>query len=390
MNYWIYHYIDRYIGIGIEFILLFFDKIKKFLINKKFENFDKVLVNKILVIKLTMIGDTILLYPAVKALKEKFRNAKIKFLCSRINYEIVKMWNLVDVVDEVIVFEFDKIFKNPLVILRQFFKLWREKFDLGVDFEQWFRITSIIAFITSKYKIGFRTPRQLRHYLFNKYIWHIKDKHEVECFCDIVRSLGAIVEDKNLFIIIDDTAKQKIKRTLYFKNIVEKKFIIIHPGCGIHGFYREWDVEKYAEIAEYIISKYKYSVVLTGSKDDIKKITSFEKINIPNEFFLNLIGKTTIQELIALVSMAKFVICGNTGVLHIAAALGIPTVAIHGPTNPKKWGPWGKGHIVVQSNLDCIPCSYLGFEYGCKKRKCLKAISIDDVKQMIDQLFAYN
>ncbi|MCX7956391.1 MAG: glycosyltransferase family 9 protein, partial [Endomicrobia bacterium] len=101
---------------------------------------------------------------------------------------------------------------------------------------------------------------------------------------------------------------------------------------------------------------------------------------------INFVGKTSLNELISLVSMAKFIICGNTGVLHIAAAVNTSTIAIHGPTDPVKWGPWGKGHIIIKNNLKCAPCSYLGFEYGCKERKCLNCISTEEVKFSIDKI----
>ncbi|MDW8055173.1 MAG: glycosyltransferase family 9 protein [Elusimicrobiota bacterium] len=375
MKYWIYHYIDRYIGIPLVLLFSFFEKIFKK--NKNFK------IKKVLVIKLTMMGDTILLYPAVKALKEKFRDAKLTMLCSKVNVDVVKMW---DFIDEIIVFKFDKFFNNPLVVFQQILTLWRRKFDLVVDFEQWFRITPIIAFLSGKIKVGFKTPEQFRHYLFDIQVPHKRKKHEVECFCDMVEALGVSVTSKRLYLPVDETAKRRIKDLLESYDIHEKQFVIIHPGCGIHGYYRQWNTEKYAEVAEYIFSNYALKILLTGSKDDletVKKIIKIAKVNL-----IDFAGKTTLDELIALVSMAKFVICGNTGVLHIAAAVRTPTIAIHGPTDPAKWGPWGEGHIVVKSNLPCSPCLYLGFEYGCKKRICLNVISVEQVKTQIDKMIS--
>ncbi len=372
MNYWIYHYLDRYVGIALISILKFF---KKFFLNKN-KSFQ---IKKILAIKLTMMGDTVLLYPAVKALKENYPNCELTFLCSKVNYDIVKMW---DFVDKIVVFRFDLLFKKPWIIFLQIFKLYK-KFDLAVDFEQWFRNTAIVAFLLSKITAGFKTPKQYKHYLFDFYVPHTKGRHEVLCFCDLVKILGVEVKNKNLFLKINEEVKEKIKGLLESFGIKEKKFVIIHPGCGIHGYYRQWDEEKYALVAEYLSSK-GYKVVLTGSKDDIKianriqKLVSFET--------LNLVGKTTVEELICLVSFSKFVICGNTGILHIAAALNIPTIAIHGPTDANKWGPWGNGHIVIKSDLKCSPCSYLGFEYGCKKRRCLDSIQTDRIKEAVDIL----
>ncbi len=136
-------------------------------------------------------------------------------------------------------------------------------------------------------------------------------------------------------------------------------------------------------MAEYIYSK-GYQVVITGSKDDVQIANKLQKLISFKT--LNLIGKTNLQEIINLINLSKFIICGNTGVLHIAAALVIPTIAIHGPTDPNKWGPWGKGHIVIKSNLNCAPCSYLGFEYGCKEKKCLKEIKSKKVIEAVKLL----
>jgi len=373
MNYWVYHYLDRYIGIPLIFILKFFEKI----FFRKNKNFD---IKKILVIKLTMMGDTILLSPAVKALKEKYSGCELTFLCSKVNYDIVKMW---DFIDKIVVFRFDLFFKKPWVVFFQIFQLFKERFDLAIDFEQWFRNTAIVAFLTSKVSVGFKTPKQFKHYLFDIFVPHVKGRHEVLCFCDLVKVVGVEVENKNLFLKIDKGAEEKIRSLLKNFGIEEKKYVIIHPSCGIHGYYRQWDVEKYAEVAEYISSK-GYKIVITGNKDDIQIANKLQKL-ISYET-LNLAGKTNIQEIVVLINLSKFVICGNTGILHIAAALNIPTVAIHGPTDPNKWGPWGKGHFVIKSDLDCAPCSYLGFEYGCKKRKCLDSIQTDRIKKVVDIL----
>ncbi|MCX7910481.1 MAG: glycosyltransferase family 9 protein [Endomicrobia bacterium] len=376
-TYWFYHYIDRYIGIGLIITFFLFKKFSE--IFKKNKIFT---IKKILIIKLSMIGDTILLYPAVKSIKEKFSQVKITMLCSDINLEIVKKWNFID---EVIVFKVNEFLKNPFSIFNLIFKKNR-RFDIAIDFEQWFRITAILAFLYAKFKIGFKTQNQFRHYLFDKAILHRRKKHEVECFCELVEVLGIKVEDKQLCLPIDNQTILKMEKLINNYNLEKKQFIIIHPGCGIHGQYRQWDIEKYVEVAEYVVSRYNLNVVLTGSKDDLKIVKKIMKISKVN--FINFVGKTTLEELISLVSMAKFVICGNTGVLHIAAAVRTPTIAIHGPTDPAKWGPWGEGHIIVKSNLKCAPCSYLGFEYKCKKRKCLKNITKEDVINSIDYMIS--
>jgi ADP-heptose:LPS heptosyltransferase len=370
--YWVYHYLDRYIGIPLCLVLSLFTSKRDH--SNEYKN--------ILVIKLSMIGDTILLVPSVKSLRKHFCKSLITVLCSPLNSDIVKDWNFID---RYIVFDFADCFNRPWKLIKFIFDLRKNKFDLVIDFETWPRLTPIISLLSgAKERVGFIVPNQFRHYLYTKVIPHIKKKHEVESFIDVINYLGVTVEDIQFELKYSKEDEQKIDKLLIDNGIIKNdKFVIIHPGCGIHGYYRQWSEEKYAQICDYIIEKHCLKVIITGTREDSKiadKIILLTKIKP-----INFVGKTELKEFFALVKKSLLVICGNTGTLHIAAASGIPTIAIHGPTDPEKWGPWGKDHIIIRKNLSCSPCSYLGYEYGCNKRKCLDLVSVDDVKYAIDK-----
>lgn len=338
----------------------------------------------ILIIKLTMIGDTLLLYPSISAIRDKFPESSITMLCSEVNRNIVEEWNVINNID---IFDLNGLIRHPLKLISFIVYLRKKKYDLVIDFEQWFRITPLIAYFSNApLTIGFETSGQFRHYLFTKSVIHSKQKHEMECFLDIVTALGISVKDRSLRLGVKSSNAEEIEKLLRQNGIKENdRFIVIHPGCGIHGYHRMWQEEKYAAVADYIIEKYAVKIVITGGKDD-SAITK-RVIGLMKNKAVDFSAKTNLKELFAVLQKSLFVICGNTGLLHMAAAIGKKTIAIHGPTDPNKWGPIGTGHIIIRENLSCSPCSYLGYEFNCNEKKCTKLISTEAVTKAVDIMF---
>lgn len=371
---------DRYVGIPICLFLKFLDLI--FGIRKTAGKSQR---KKILVIKLTMMGDTILLYPAVKTLRKKYKDSHIALICSKVNKPITEDW---DFIDECIVFDFKEYFLHPWRFFNFLTKVKKEKYDLVLDFEQWFRITPIIAFFSFALEtVGYKTACQHRHYLYSNPVLHDRKKHEVECFLDIVKAVGVEGGGRSLELKVDKRSSAEIDAMLHKSDIKKnERFVIVHPGCGVNGYMRQWDEERYSSVVEYIQEKYGLKVILTGDSDEkkiVEKVIGYMKSDRkPVDFS----GKTTLKQLIALVDKAFFVVCGNTGILHIASALDKPVVAIHGPTDPIKWGPRSSKYVLIKPDLACAPCAYLGFEYGCREKKCLKGIAENEVKEAVDKI----
>lgn len=376
-SYWIYHYLDRYIGIPAGIFLGFLDSVFRG------EKDTASGFRNILVIKLAMVGDTILLVPALRALRAKYPSGRITMLCSGVNKDIVEDW---DFIDEHIVFDFAGCFRKPWKLAGFILSLRKKHFDATLDFETWPRVIPLIAYLTgAKTRVGFKVPGQARHFLFTRPVEHVRKKHELKCFIDIVNALGTEVKDTSLYLKIGDREKDYIDKLLEDNSIARAdKFVIIHPGAGAHGYYRQWFEDRYAAIADHILDKGKLKVVLTGTKDDgdiVEKVASCMKKKP-----IVLAGKTTLKEYFALVKRASLVICANTGAMHIASALGTPLIVLQGPTDPDKWGPWGEKHIMIRKALDCSPCSYLGFEFDCKDRRCMDLITVEEVKQALDRM----
>ena len=128
-----------------------------------------------------------------------------------------------------------------------------------------------------------------------------------------------------------------------------------------------WSNEKFARLADLINDKLQMKVVFTGSeKEPLEKITSLMTTES-----INLGGETTLLELACLYKKAQMVISTDSGPMHLAAAVETPVIALFGPTDPARTGPYGAGHTVIRTELSCSPC----FLKKCSTKKCMEDIS---------------
>lgn len=349
------------------------------------------LPSKALVVKFAGMGDIILLKPVIDSIRRRC-NVALHFLTSPSMREVVEYLTLADS-DAICEVGFGRSVFRPAELLTLISKLRRERFDIAIDFEQWMRISAIILFLSgARLRYGFSTPMQHRHALYTNFVAYSFDQHTLTSFARLTSLfLGSDIVDEahaNFVGCISPRASEieSVHRSLLSAGWRSnaQPVAVIHPGCGFGGEPRMWVIEGYAEVARRL-SKLGFFVVLTGGKDDIAVGERLMR-SVCCDHALNLIGKTPFAELVALVSIAKFVLCPNTGIMHLAAAVGTPTVALHGPTNPVQWRPLGNMHKLVQAKLQCVPCLRLGHDYKCNDYRCMRAITVEEVWSAIEGL----
>jgi ADP-heptose:LPS heptosyltransferase len=341
----------------------------------------KQLNNDFVVIKFSAMGDTVLLLPVLKKLKNEYPGSRITVVATEINRVVVENCRYVD---EVMVFDL-KWLVNPVKLAGFIYKLNSKKAATALDFDQWLRISPVIAFLSGAGKrIGFKTRGQFRHYLYTSSVAHSEGKHEIECFFDLIRVLGIGVtaEDTELFFDVPAEAQTKAEELLKHMG-AGGRFAVIHPGCGAHGWQRQWPEEKYAKVVEYLENRGISAVVSVGKGEE----PVYEKIRqqLGGGRLMAIKGES-LQVLAALIRKSVLFISGNTGVMHLAAASGAVVIGLHGPTNPVKWGPLGKKSVIIKSGAGCSPCLYLGSEYKCRDRACMEGISADEVIKIIEKI----
>ncbi len=314
------------------------------------------MVNKLLFITLSNIGDVILTLPALDFLHQKYPEAKITVITAERPKEIFQHNPLID---RVIVYnKHSGLIEN----IRLFMQLKEEKFDAVIDL----RNTLFGALLHAKYKGSH--PRQN--------LTHMKQRH-------LYRAAGCLSEaanKKSLYIGPQD--EEYIKNILKENNIGgEDKIIVVAAGARSH--IKRWEREKFAGVCSELLLR-NYRVILAGDGSDIP-IAEFITGSCQDKT-INLCGRTTISRLAALLKKSALLITNDSAVLHLGSYLNVPVVAVFGPTNDEKYGPWPDRAAVVKREIFCRPCEKAQCRFGTLE--CMRLVKVEDVLKAIKTIVA--
>lgn len=333
-------------------------------------------IRNILIIKPSSLGDIVHSLPVAKAVRQIFPDASIVWLVKDEWSEILKGNPYID---EIISFPFS--FKK---IARLIGILRKKRFDLVVDIQCLFR-SGLIGYLAGvPIRIGFENGRELSHIFYNiKVKVPDMDIHAVDRYMLVPAELEKVIgkssgyntDSKDFTMITSIEDEEYIEKFFNDNNIGNNSIIAaISPSARWHT--KMWLTERFAEVAD-ILNKKGVITILVGSRSDrplIDKITSLMSTNP-----VIAAGKTNLKQLISLLKRTDIMITNDSGPMHIAAAIGTPIVAIFGPTDPVRTGPYGNSHVVIRRNdIDCLPCL---------KRKCynnilcMNLITVDEVTE---------
>lgn len=333
----------------------------------------------ILIIKLAAAGDTVLLGAVLKSFRQAHPHASIDWLVSPINYPIAKLF---PVADRLIVWTGGMAGLFSLV-----WKICSNRYDAVCDVDQWARGTALLAFLSgAPIRVGFRTEGQYRDGLFTDIFEKRYDQHEIFDFYGLLERLGPLARTTDLTIPVTEAGEAEcmLQAPFLFDARRGGLRVLVHPGCGADGGPREWPIGNYGVLSHWLIKRYNAQIVLTSGPEERKKTLQLNRLL--DGAAQDVGGKMSWEGLIALVFHADLVISGNTGVMHIAAALKKKQVALHGPTNPLLWGPMNERAKVVQTRCPKCPCLKLGFEYHAADQSCMAQIDVEDVKTAVSGL----
>lgn len=158
------------------------------------------------------------------------------------------------------------------------------------------------------------------------------------------------------------------------------KLAVISAGARSH--IKRWPADKFAKLADRLITELGFKVILVGDKDDIPVCDSVEK-NMKNSA-ANLCSKTTLKTLAALLERASLVVSNDSAVMHLASYVDVPTLAVFGPTDENKYGPWSQKNSVVKSYLDCRPC--MNAQCASSELACMEKIEVEEVFEAAKRL----
>ncbi len=374
-------FLDKWVGIPLCIILSIgrvFDLLRR---HKQKE------INKILVIRLWGTGDLVIALFALRALRKSFSKAHITLLVAA---------NITDIVegdpsiDKLIVLNTSKIFKAVRSFSSALREIWKERFDLVIDLEQFSRTSALFAYLSgARVRIGFDTSKQWRGFLFTHRVPFDDEQHTLECFSDLISAASISLPVKKLeklWITAEDRrfASEFLKAHKVTDDDVK---IGIHIGSGERGLFKRWPKERFAELADRLMKDNGGKVVFVGGPNEIEDVE--ETIRLMNSEPINSTGKITLKQLAALLENCSLFIGNDTAPMHIAAAMGTPTIGLFGPSTPLRFGPYGKEHVAIYKDVGCNPCitMHSGKKAKCTKQYyCMRAISVGDVMETVDSI----
>ena len=336
----------------------------------------------ILIVKLSAIGDVIHTLPSLAALRKLYPDANITWVIEEASSDLIMNHPHLD---RVIVsrrkrwiedFKHGRIVK-PFNEMKSFVKELKEQsYDLVIDFHGLLKSAVVVFLSSGKRKLGYDSMQEMSGLFLNEKIPEDLDKHAVDRYLDFLRYLGAEEREPEFLIPVHEENINRIEGFLQTNNIDKKdRFVAVSPIALWDT--KLWEDEKFARLCDRIAEELKVRVVFTGS--DPRKL---EKIQLRMKFpALNLGGRTTLRDLAYLYRLSSLVITTDSGPMHIAAAAGTPVVALFGPTDPSRTGPYGFGHTVIRKDLSCSPC----FQKKCASMKCMLDITVEEVYYIVKE-----
>ncbi|MCM8795007.1 MAG: lipopolysaccharide heptosyltransferase II [Candidatus Omnitrophica bacterium] len=333
---------------------------------------------RILVIKLSSIGDVVLATPSLRALRGRFPKAHITVLVGRESREIL---HRCPYVDELIVFDKQRDGSLPgLLALAK--KLRQAQVDVTVDFQN-NRTSHWIAWLTGAPQrygyAGRRWSRLLTHRAEHPLAPMLPVQHQFV----LLKLLGIDAAPAGLEMWPGPSDQAKADELLQGSWMVEgQPLVVIHPGSNPRWVSKRWPAEHVAQLVDRLAAFAKARVVLTGSDGEKELIDRIYRLCEVKPILV--VGSTSLNELGALIRRTGVFVGGDTAPLHVAAAVGVPLVALYGPTDPLRHLPPASRVTLLKKNLPCSPC-YRGTCYrkGGGFMECMKSISVDEVFEAV-------
>lgn len=280
-------------------------------------------VKKILVVSLTNIGDVILTLPIMDILRHDFPSAEISIVIGpkakslfdgNTNLKVVHVYNK---------------HQSPMAALKWVWSLFCERFDLIVDLKN----TAIPILAAPRYSTSLFFKKRDSE--------HMKDKH--------LRKLASVYNwgRSPISSILDYSINRAPSPIMDFP---QKKFAVVAPGSAFGP--KRWREDGFAQVCDELKNKYSLEIVFIGDQNDkevAKRIQSIMKIEPAN-----LCGQMTLIQLAALLKKSSLALVNDSAPMHMASYFNVPTVALFGPSDPVKYGPWGEKSSFVRSDSDDI------------------------------------
>ena len=330
-------------------------------------------IQRLLIRSANWIGDAVMTTPAVQAIRKGFPNAHISLLAKP---WVAPVFEKSDHIDRLLIYDGERRHKGFFGKFRLARDLEQYDFDAAILLQNAFEAALISFLAEIPIRIGY--SRDARRLLLTHAVpctKEIKTKHQTEYYLNILRRIGIESDNRSLYLNLNQNDRLRAKKILSEQHLsLDDKIIGINPGAT-YGPAKQWPPDRFARLADRIHAFTGVRIIIFGGPGDQKlgQEISEKMRHRP----LDLSGKTSLGEAMALIEKCDLFITNDSGLMHVAAALDVPLVAVFGSTNPVATGPLGSHSRVVQATLPCSPC--LKSECPEGHLNCMDLIDVDQV-----------
>ncbi len=368
-------FLDRYLGIPLCWILGPFLRVVRMERRRSNQHSAK----RILVIKLFGLGSIVLATPALTLIRNAFPTSRITFLTFEENRELAERLPLIDEVITIRRMSFFAFIGGTIRTVNRFFF---RPFDVVYDFEFFSKYSTLLAGLSlAPTSVAFALPTRWKSLFLTHQAPIDKTRHVTSSFCALVRCHTHTSADvppvTPPMIAPDDHAALLAKFHLHANPLV-----CINVNAGVTFPERRWPAEFFAELVSRMAQERDCQFCFIGTYVERRYVERIIARTRCQDRCINTCGLLTIPELGAMFQRCEFVLSNDSGPLHLAAALGIPTIGLYGPESPAFYGPVSESAATVYKNISCSPCMnvYSAKDFRCPfNARCMREISVEEV-----------
>jgi ADP-heptose:LPS heptosyltransferase len=334
-------------------------------------------VRRVLVLKFWGLGNWALLRPVVRDLRARYPAARLAIATLAANEPLVR-----DLADEVLPVDPRGLARAARDLVRAVRRLRRDPPDLALDFEQFARVGGLLARAArAAQRIGFVSGSRGRDGLYTALVPFRGDAHASRSFRDLAEAAGVAAGPYRAGHLAPSAAGRREVDALG----VDAPYVLVHPGSGDNFPGRRWSESGFAAVGRTATQR-GHGVIVTGSASERDLAARVAAAVGPGA--RSVAGQVGIEGLVALVAGARALVSNDTGPVHLASALGVPTLGIYGPNTPRLYGPLAPSSRAFYRGLPCSPClrttNYRSSR--CRIHTCMASITTGEVAHALAAL----
>lgn len=312
------------------------------------------------------IGDVTRALPLVNRVRRGYPEAKIAWTVEPQAFPLVEGH---PAVDEVILFDRARWWKSLLPFLR---RIRSQRFDLVLDLQRHFKSGLISWWSGAPLRLGFH-PRDAKelNWVFNT--------HYIPATADGVSKLHHYLKFAELLELEPRPIEYEVRLTREDETRVQQRLEGVGGEFAVFFIGSSWESKRWFPVetsrcAAEVRRRYGLEIVVLGGREDIPFARAME--SVAGAQFLNCVGRTSLRESIGILCRTRVAIGPDTGLMHLAAAVGTPVISLWGATSPQRTGPHGFEDLVVLGEAACSPCYLRRCPIG---RVCMRSIDIEEI-----------